>query len=197
MRPFTQRLASIDVFRALTMLLMIFVNDLGTLTNIPRWLEHTKAAEDGMGLADTVFPAFLFIVGLSIPFAIGNRWAKGVSQKNILWHIGVRSFALLVMGFFHVNMESYDHNAALLPRTVWEILLTISFFLIWLDYPSSFSKQKKGLLQGAGIALLIFLAIVFKGGEHGHTVWLKPYWWGILGLIGWSYLLSAIVFLFA
>ena len=197
MRPFTQRLASIDVFRALTMLLMIFVNDLGTLTNIPRWLEHTKAAEDGMGLADTVFPAFLFIVGLSIPFAIGNRWAKGVSQNNILWHILVRSFALLVMGFFHVNMESYDHEAALLPRTVWEILLTISFFLIWLDYPSTVSKQKKWLLQGAGIALLIFLAIVFKGGEHGHTVWLKPYWWGILGLIGWSYLLSAIVFLFA
>jgi len=196
MRPFTQRLASIDVFRALTMLLMIFVNDLGTLTNIPLWLEHTKAAEDGMGLADTVFPAFLFIVGLSIPFAIGNRWAKGVSQNNILWHILVRSFALLAMGFFHVNLENYN-EAAVLPKTVWEILLTISFFLIWLDYPKTLSKQKKGLLQGAGIALLIFLAIVFKGGEQGHTVWLKPYWWGILGLIGWSYLLSALVFLYA
>lgn len=197
MRPFTQRLASIDVFRALTMLLMIFVNDLGTLTNIPLWLEHTKAAEDGMGLADTVFPAFLFIVGLSIPFAIGSRWAKGVSQNNILWHILVRSFALLVMGFFHVNMENYNHEAALLPRTGWEILLTISFFLIWLDYPSTLSKQKKWLLQGAGVALLIFLAIVFKGGAKDNIVWLKPYWWGILGLIGWSYLLSAVVFLFA
>src|SRR4051812_44669882 len=151
MRPFTQRLASIDVFRALTMLLMIFVNDLGTLKNIPGWLEHTQAAEDGMGLADTVFPAFLFIVGLSIPFAIGNRWSKGDSQKTILGHILIRSFALLVMGFFHVNLENYNNEAALLSRPIWEILLTISFFLIWLDYAPSLSKQKKAMLQGAGI----------------------------------------------
>jgi len=197
MRPLSQRLASIDVFRALTMLLMIFVNDLGTLKNIPDWLEHTKAAEDGMGLADTVFPAFLFIVGLSIPFAIGNRWSKGVSQSNILGHILVRSFALLVMGFFHVNLENYNKSAALLPKGVWEILLTISFFLIWLDYAPKLSKQKKWLLQGLGIALLVFLAIVFKGGDEDDVIWLRPYWWGILGLIGWSYLLSALVFLFS
>jgi predicted acyltransferase len=196
MRALSQRLASIDVFRALTMLLMIFVNDLGTLTNIPLWLEHTKAAEDGMGLADTVFPAFLFIVGLSIPFAIGNRWSKGVSQNNILGHILVRSVALLAMGFFHVNLENYN-EAAMLPKSVWEILLTISFFLVWLDYPSTLSKQKKGWLQGAGILILIFLAIVFKGGENGHAVGLRPYWWGILGLIGWSYLLSALIFLYS
>jgi predicted acyltransferase len=197
MRPFKQRLASIDVFRALTMLLMIFVNDLWTLKNIPQWLEHTRANEDGMGLADTVFPAFLFIVGLSIPFAIGNRWSKGASQKSILGHILIRSFALLAMGFFHVNLENYNNEAAMLPKPVWEILLTISFFFIWLDYPSTLSNRKKIWLQSAGIALLVFLASVFKGGEHDHVVGLKPYWWGILGLIGWSYLLCALTFQFS
>lgn len=197
MRPFKQRLASIDVFRAFTMLLMIFVNDLWSLKNIPQWLEHTQASEDGMGLADTVFPAFLFIVGLSIPFAIGNRWSKGASQKSILGHILIRSFALLVMGFFHVNLENYNNAAAMLPRPMWEILLTISFFFIWLNYPSSFSERKKILLQGVGVALLVFLASVFKGSEHDQVVGLKPYWWGILGLIGWSYLLCALTFQFA
>src|SRR5689334_25384277 len=97
------RIASIDVFRALTMFLMIFVNDLWTLKEIPAWLEHTKAREDGMGLADTVFPAFLFIVGLSIPFAIGSRLSKGQSKQTIFGHILFRGIALLVMGFFHVN----------------------------------------------------------------------------------------------
>lgn len=196
MPSFKQRLASIDVIRALTMFLMIFVNDLWTLTNIPQWLEHTQAAEDGMGLADTVFPAFLFIVGLSIPFAIGNRWSKGASQSNILGHILIRTIALLAMGFFHVNLESYNNEAALLPKGIWEILLTISYFLIWLDYAPTLSKQKKVLLQGAGLLLLVFLAIIYKGSESGQTVWLKPHWWGILGLIGWSYLLSALVFLY-
>ncbi len=197
MPSFKQRLASIDVFRALTMFLMIFVNDLWTLTNVPQWLEHTQAAEDGMGLSDVVFPAFLFIVGLSIPFAIGNRWSKGASQSHILGHILVRSVALLVMGFFHVNLESYNNEAALLPKPLWQILLTISFFLIWLDYAPTLSKQKKYVLQGAGIVLLVFLAIVYKGSDNGNTSWLKPHWWGILGLIGWAYLISSLIFLFS
>jgi heparan-alpha-glucosaminide N-acetyltransferase len=192
----TSRLASIDVFRAVTMLMMIFVNDLWTLRDIPAWLEHTAAHDDGMGLADTVFPAFLFIVGLSIPFAIGGRLAKGASTPNILGHIIVRTIALLVMGFFHVNLESYHTEAALLPKPIWEILITIGFFLVWLDYSPRLSKQKKQWLQGLGIALLIAMAALFKGKDDGQTVWMKPYWWGILGLIGWTYLLAALAYLF-
>ena len=42
-----QRLASVDILRALTMLLMIFVNDLWTLKGIPDWLEHVSAKADG------------------------------------------------------------------------------------------------------------------------------------------------------
>ena len=72
---------TIDILRAVTMLLMIFVNDLWTLTNIPEWLGHTALYEDGMGLADVVFPAFLFIVGLSIPHAIRARFQKGETKK--------------------------------------------------------------------------------------------------------------------
>ena len=56
---YPNRLDSIDVFRAITMLLMIFVNDLWTLEGIPAWLGHKEAGEEGLGLADTVFPAFL------------------------------------------------------------------------------------------------------------------------------------------
>jgi heparan-alpha-glucosaminide N-acetyltransferase len=198
MMPSTsQRLASIDVIRALTMLLMIFVNDLWTLVDIPLWLEHTAAKDDGMGLADTVFPAFLFIVGLSIPFAIGGRLSKDISQANTLGHICIRSLALLVMGFFHVNLENYNKAAALLPKPVFQILLTVAFFLIWLDYPSQMKKQKRWMLQGSGIFILLLLAIVYKGGDENQVEWLRPHWWGILGLIGWSYLLSALVFLFA
>ncbi len=72
-----KRIASIDILRALTMVLMIFVNDLWTLNNIPEWLEHVKRGEDGIGLADVVFPVFLFIVGLSIPYAVDSRRKKG------------------------------------------------------------------------------------------------------------------------
>lgn len=196
-----RRLASIDAFRALTMFLMIFVNDLESLKHIPLWLEHAKVWEDRMGLADTVFPAFLFIVGLSIPFAIRGRESKGYSGQETLIHILTRSFALLVMGIYHVNLENYDKLGALLPKPLWQILITIGFFLVWLDYPASVSKKKRWYLQGSGIVLLVIMALVYQGTESsgsGHLLshtWLRPQWYGILGLIGWSYLLCAIIYL--
>ncbi len=192
-----RRLASIDIFRALTMFLMIFVNDLWSLKGIPGWLEHTTAMEDGMGLADSVFPSFLFIVGLSIPFAIRGRKAKGESPTSTLIHILLRSFALLAMGIYHVNLESYSRTAAMLPRPFWQILITVGFFLVWLDYPADMNKRKKQALQGIGIVLLILLAMIFKGGIPGRTTWMSPSWYGILGLIGWAYLISSLIYLYS
>ena len=190
MNTLPRRLSSIDVFRAITMLLMIFVNDLWSLHDIPEWLEHTHANDDGMGLADTIFPAFLFIVGLSIPFAIQSRQSKGQSPSSTAFHILLRSLALLVMGVFHVNLEDYS-NLAIIPRPIFQILITIAFFLVWLDYPETMKKAKKNLLKGLGIALMVVLAILYKGDHDGTIVWMRPQWWGILGIIGWSYLLAA------
>ncbi len=63
-----QRVAAVDVFRALTMFLMLFVNDIPGLKNIPHWLEHADINEDMMGFSDTIFPAFLFCMGMSVSF---------------------------------------------------------------------------------------------------------------------------------
>lgn len=191
----SQRLHSIDAFRALTMLTMIFVNDVSGVSNIPAWIEHVKAADDGLGFADTVFPAFLFIVGLSIPFAIGRRINKQEPFGRTLLHILARSLALIVMGFFHVNLESYS-SAALLPYAVWEILITVAFFLIWLDYPDTMKKSVRYTLTGSGIVLLLLMAALYKGGDPAAPHWMQPEWWGILGIIGWAYLVSAMLYLF-
>ena len=43
------RLSTIDILRAVTMVLMIFVNDLWSLTGIPLWLEHVERGVDGIG----------------------------------------------------------------------------------------------------------------------------------------------------
>ncbi|HEY4322684.1 MAG TPA: DUF5009 domain-containing protein, partial [Mucilaginibacter sp.] len=106
-----KRLLSVDAFRALTMLCMIFINDLSGVKGIPEWMDHAKRLDDGMGFADTIFPAFLFIVGLSIPLAIDRKMQKGESFNAIAFSILSRSFALIVMGFFHVNMENYNSAA--------------------------------------------------------------------------------------
>ena len=193
-RQLPRRLFSIDVFRAITMFFMIFVNDVSGVKNIPEWIEHVSAKADGLGFADTIFPIFLFIVGLSLPFALAKRIKRGDSFFKIALYILTRSLALLVMGFFHVNIENYS-SIAILPEAVFEIIITIAFFLIWIDYPDTIKKSKKYFLQGVGILTLLVMAYLFKGGEPTAPVWLKPYWWGILGIIGWAYLVCAAIYL--
>lgn len=185
----------IDVFRALTMFLMIFVNDLWTLREIPAWLGHFSASVDGMGLADVIFPMFLFIVGLSIPYAISNRIKKGESNASIVSHILVRSLALIIMGVYHVNLESYNRELAILPKPIWQIAITVGFFLVWLDFSKYKNSKIKSICQTLGIVLLIALAAIYQGGTLDEPQWMRFHWWGILGLIGWGYLVVSLLFL--
>jgi len=192
----SRRLASIDAFRAITMLLMIFVNDLAIVEKVPAWLEHAGDGEDRLGLADTVFPAFLFIVGLSIPFAIRGLESKGMSKSRILGNILSRSFALLVMGIYAVNYEEYTTGPAVIGQYAWLLLATIAFFFIWLNYPPEWSGVRKWALRSVGILLLLILAFIYKGGSPAKPHWMETSWYGILGLIGWAYLCCALSYLY-
>jgi predicted acyltransferase len=191
------RVASIDVLRALTMLLMIFVNDLWSLTNIPLWLEHTAAEADGMGLADIVFPAFLFIVGMSIPLSVQQRRQKGDNTSQIAWHIAQRSIALLVMGLFLVNGEYINETATGMQRVVWNMICCTCFILFWNNWPAKMHKGLRLIIRLIAFVTLAMLAWVYRGGEGEHPGYFATYWWGILGLIGWAYFVSALVYLFS
>ncbi|WP_343535423.1 DUF5009 domain-containing protein [Pedobacter sp.] len=189
------RIQSIDVLRALTMFFMIFVNDVAGVGHIPAWIGHTAAEVDGMGFSDLIFPAFLFIVGLSLPFAIQTRKKRGDGILAIAAHILLRSIALIVMGFFHVNLESYNSELAGLAKAVYTLLLTTGFFLVWLDYPKEISNIKKYGFTTIGVILILVMGYLYKGGSIENPQDLAPHWWGILGLIGWAYLFSALTYL--
>jgi heparan-alpha-glucosaminide N-acetyltransferase len=191
-----QRVIAIDVLRALTMILMIFVNDLWSLSGIPVWLEHVAPGVDGIGLSDVVFPAFLFIVGLSLPFAIDARRSKGDNDAELVKHVLWRSFALLVMGVFLVNGESINAVATGVSRLAWNTLCCFSFILIWNKYPEGM-RVVRYILQGLAVMILGVLAVIYRGGEADNLVRFAPQWWGILGLIGWSYLVSGLITVFA
>ncbi len=190
------RFKSIDIFRAITMLLMIYVNDLWTLTDIPQWLGHKAADIDGMGLADVVFPAFLFIVGLSIPWAIEARINRGESNIQVLKHIAERSVALLVMGVFMVNLENINASELPITKSYWQILMALAFFMIWNNYRGKvLGSIPPNIMKIAGVSILILLAVIYRGGSANDPQWMKPHWWGILGLIGWGYLVNALLYL--
>lgn len=96
-----------------------------------------------------------------------------------------------------VNLENYHQTSALLPRSLWQVVMTIAFFLIWNNYPSSDNWSKRQTyLKAAGWILILGLAITFRSDPNSGYNWIQPHWWGILGLIGWSYLVCSITQLF-
>lgn len=195
--PSLPRIATIDILRALTMVLMIFVNDLGSLRGIPAWLGHVEQGVDGIGLADVVFPAFLFIVGLSLPFAIDNRRKKGDTELQLIMHVLTRTFALLVMGVFLVNGESINNEAMGFPPYLWNPLCCISFILIWNVYPKNSNRALVFTAKAIGIINLVILAYIYRGESNGTIGTFGTKWWGILGLIGWSYLAAGLITIFS
>lgn len=125
MNNFTfQRVAAVDIFRALTMFLMIFVNDIPSLNGIPHWLGHAEANEDMLGFSDTIFPAFLFCMGMSVPFAIQSRYKRGNTTEQVIAHVFWRVVALIVMGLFTLNSGGIEGG---LSHQWFMILMVIGF----------------------------------------------------------------------
>ncbi len=189
----TGRIESIDIMRGLTLLLMLFVNDLN-MKVAPAWLGHMPAQFDGMGLADWVFPGFLFIVGMAIPFAIVGRLNKGDSTAKLLLHILIRTVSLLIIGILMLNTGRINAELTGMSKNLWALLMYVSVFLIWNDYPAGKNRLLFLGLRAAGIATLIYLAAIFRSGTTDDPGWMAAEWWGILGLIGWGYLVASLVY---
>jgi predicted acyltransferase len=202
--PPTPRLASIDLFRAITILMMVFNALLSErsfkISNAPSWLLHASPPI-GMTVIDVIFPFFIFLVGMSIPLAINRRLKKTGSQARLWLHILIRAASLMVIGKLMANAWIFaDRGSPIgISMDLWGVLLFLSFFLIWIRHPES-QGSKRGLfitLRCAGAVLLLYLLVIFRQGDDGK--WLLfdvggPYAWWILGIIGWAYLVSCVIY---
>ena len=79
------------------MFTMIYVNDFPEHTG-PWWTHHAPSSADWMTFVDMVFPAFLFLVGMSIPIALGSRIRKAEPLWKTLAHVLLRTISLLAIG---------------------------------------------------------------------------------------------------
>ena len=207
-----QRISSIDALRGLVMFTMIFVNDLASVgAVVPDWLMHYElrhADANGLTFVDFVFPAFLFIVGMSIPFAMESRLSKGESRTKVLLHVVTRTLSLLFVGVLMVN-GSPDATRLGWSPALWQVLMFASAILAFTSFTPRDSSEvdaqrgrtRSWLVRCTGFALLLWLGSVWVGPRGGHLLTLSPFslrsqWWGILGLIGWDYLVGSVVYLF-
>jgi heparan-alpha-glucosaminide N-acetyltransferase len=191
------RVASIDIFRGLTILVMIFVNDLAGVKDLPWWTYHLPGNVNGMTYVDMVFPFFLFIVGISLPLAVHHRLSKNGSIASLWVHILARSFALVVLGIALANGEKADALRTGVNGNVWLLLTLVGAILFWNVYPRS--DKYRTLFKGtkaAGLLLMVAMFAIFRRtGTDGHAAWLDFSYWEILGLIGWTYLAVSILYI--
>ena len=191
-KPTSQRILSIDIVRGLTLLLMLFVNDL-YMPGVPAWLGHTEMNYDGMGLADWVFPSFLFMVGISIPYAIEARRRRGASDLAITGHILWRTLSLICIGVALLNAGRLNPEMTGITSQTWRWLFYLFLFMLWNNYPreSRYTLLFK-VLKAIGFIGIVVLLAIFRAGTPEDPQWLVASWWGILGLIGWGYVVAAL-----
>ncbi len=192
------RIASIDIFRGLTVLVMVFVDNLDFVKGLPWWTYHLPRQANGITYVDMVFPAFLFVMGMSIPLAVQHRIAAGDSAGKIWWHIVARSLSLVALGLFVANGPQVDPQQAGISAVSWDLLGFAGIALFW-GVPSNAPADRKlyRILRYSGLVLLIVLAVIFRRKTaEGNVAWLDFSDWEILGLLGWAYLLVGSLYLF-
>lgn len=94
----TQRLLSLDYFRGFTVAAMILVNNPGSWGNIYAPLKH--APWHGCTPTDLIFPFFLFIVGVSIAYAMGSKKADPSLHRQLIFKALKRALILFGLGLF-------------------------------------------------------------------------------------------------
>jgi heparan-alpha-glucosaminide N-acetyltransferase len=206
------RIGSIDALRGFVMFMMIFVNDLaGAGKVVPDGMVHFSDRHrggSGMTFVDLVFPAFLFIVGLSVPLALGGRAAERQPEWKTLGHVAIRTLSLLCIGILMVH-ETPDTAALGWSGDWWCVLMYLAaiaaFCSISPGVPAPESKWSAWRIANlcarlAGLAALVWLAFAFRGAQGQRIIAFAPFsldtkWYGILGLIAWAYLVACIVFL--
>lgn len=128
------RLASLDVFRGITVAAMILVNNPGTWSRVYSPLLHAKW--HGCTPTDLVFPFFLFIVGVSIVLAYSKKLKRGVDRKTLLPKIIRRTLTLFGLGLFLSAIPNFDFGTIRIPGVLQRIsLVFLGAALIYLYTP--------------------------------------------------------------
>jgi predicted acyltransferase len=125
-----QRLVSLDAFRGATILLMVLVNNGGG----PRsYAQLNHAAWNGWTLTDTVFPSFLWIVGVAITLSLGKRLQAGDTPGSLFPKILRRAVVIYALGLlvYVYPTFSFSHQRLLgvLQRIAICYLITSLIYL--------------------------------------------------------------------
>lgn len=155
------RFIALDALRGLSIFLMLLVNNIGADKNTPQFLVHANWT-GGVHVADFVFPAFLFCVGVAISFSQASARDKGVTPSETRKRILRRFGWLMALGFVVSSSHAgrlifemgileligasyliaaliYDRSVSLRISVAFALLLAYWYLLKFVPYPGGFA----------------------------------------------------------
>jgi predicted acyltransferase len=163
-----RRLRSLDAFRGFDIAAMILVNMTWDSQRLPRQMFHVgwNAGEQGVTFTDLVFPWFLFIAGLSLPFSMHSGRGRELGARGRLLAGLRRALTLYTLGLI---LDAAGTGTFLFLK--WNILQLIAaaylFALALLHTPR--------WVQAAFVVLVLagkwYLLSVLPHPQFGASVW--------------------------
>ncbi len=162
------RLVSLDVVRGITIAFMIMVNNNGGAGS---WGFMNHARWNGLTATDLVFPAFIFVMGISVVFAIESRLARGATRGQIIRHTMQRAAILFVLGIIVNSFPFFalEHMRfyGVLQR-IAVCYLTVSLLYLW--KPRAWAMAAALVMALVGYWLLLQWVPVPGAGLPGRDV---------------------------
>lgn len=156
--PAGSRLLSLDVFRGATIASMMLVNNPGNWGAVHAPLRH--ADWHGWTFTDTVFPFFLWIVGVAIPLSVTRRIEQGQSRRQLFLHAGRRAAILFALGLFLAGF-GWLIDGSLGAKGLAEWLRDLATNI-----------RIPGVLQRIAVCYLVTIGIVLTVRVRGQIAWL-------------------------
>ncbi len=205
----SQRILSIDIYRGLVILLMCFANSTSKIKGLPWWMDHSfnnPGKENLIAWLDLIFPAFLFIMGMSIPLALEKRLERKESRLSIFTHVLFRSLILIWIG---TAVEGYNYKEELtgVSTALWYFLGFVATVGLLATWPLTGSGKTWKVVLGwtirlASIGCLVWESYKFRAGPHGGDFFTGGYIPGTpafpastLGYLGFAYLLVSAIWI--
>jgi predicted acyltransferase len=160
------RLLSLDVFRGATVAAMILVNNPGDWGHIYAPLEHSEW--NGCTPTDLIFPSFLFIVGVSIAYAMSGKKEDPALHTQILIKAFKRALILFGLGLFSSLYPKVftEPLEALKTVRILGVLTRIAIVFIISTLIFIKSSEKTIFRIGLGILVLYWVLMTFVPVPH-------------------------------
>ena len=158
------RLTALDAFRGAAMLLMVLVNDGGGPRSYGQ-LEHSQW--NGWTVTDTVFPSFLWIVGVAITLSLGKRLQAGIAASSLATQIVKRAAILYLLGFALYLAPHFD----LSHSRILGVLQRIAICYLVASLLCLFTGVRSQIATIAGLLILYTLLMMWApvpGYGHGN-----------------------------